>query len=265
MLEGRRKGGEKNAGGEGREEGGVRWRGLARMCHFDWIFFFHVRRNSFAGGVARARALARAFAPRALCPHRDIFKSAPPRIAPAIAAVRESHNGLDTTSDSSAQRRQPGGQYLRNAIHRRQCTALKWARIDNPMASRSIPYMHNTHTHVREGNRYPRARLLFFYMRTDAGRNRGGGGCNDWGNKGGEDGDSLPGRLSQKVETSQDPFTFCDPILARYRRGLSLFLRVHNVYFVLWVRQSAPRIVNGKDMSSFSRAVCIPLTSLTVI
>lgn len=70
------------------------------VCAILIEFFFDVRRNSFArrrSPASCAFALARAF-DRALCPRR-LFQTRSAHRA-AIAAVRESHNGLDTTSDS---------------------------------------------------------------------------------------------------------------------------------------------------------------------
>jgi len=152
---------------------------------FFFFFFFYRGRDSFApAGERRSGARARARA-RFVCPLRGFFSS-PVRTA-AIAAVRESHNGADTTSDSSwHRRRQPGGGATRpvsaecnspKTMHR-----VKMARIDNPLPSRSIPRTRIIHTCTRPRNRYSLAGLALFLA---GGKERGGGrvpggGSEDW-------------------------------------------------------------------------------------
>lgn len=111
--------------------------------------------------VARSRSLVRS---TALCVRVDFFKPAP-RIAPllrrcvnritasiqrAIAWCSDSRAAVSTECNS------------RKTMHR-----VKMARIDNPMPSWSIPYMHNTHTRARRID--IRARLLLL-LRADGGK-----------------------------------------------------------------------------------------------
>jgi len=151
---------------------------------FIYLFFFFLPLSGarFIRSGRRSGARARA---RFVCPLRGFFSS-PVRTA-AIAAVRESHNGADTTSDSSwHRRRQPGGGATRpvsaecnspKTMHR-----VKMARIDNPLPSRSIPRTRIIHTCTRPRNRYSLAGLALFLA---GGKERGGGrvpggGSEDW-------------------------------------------------------------------------------------
>jgi len=249
--------------------------------HFDRIFylfifslfsFFHrgeIHSLRPASGERRARARARSLALSVL--FVDFFSS--PVRAAAIAAVRESHNGADTTNDSSwHRRRQPGGRATRpvsaecnspKTMHR-----VKMARIDNPLPSRSIPRTRIIHMHAS-----PESIFAGWASTLLCGREGGRRRASTRGRKRGlairaaETGPIGEGKSEGRRKTSRS-FRLLRPYISPILARLPFPPRTHNVFRPLSPasarKRSAPRVVNGKNTSRSPWEPCALCVSLSL-
>lgn len=141
---------------------------IARVHHFDWIFFRCTAKFIRPVGLdrelrSRARSLASPRFVRLLFQARStspLLRRCVNRITVSIQRAIAWGTGGDSQAAVSTECNSP------KTMHR-----VKMARIDNPMPLWSIPYMHNTHTRVERID--TRARLaLFFADRARRGMQR---------------------------------------------------------------------------------------------